>query len=76
MRAGAYRRIASADLRLRTAAGALGPAGAGWGLVIPFGVGRVVMIWYLRSHATVRLGFRRLTPRWELFADILKVGVP
>jgi Na+-driven multidrug efflux pump len=44
--------------------------------VIPFGVGRVVMIWYLRSHATVRLGFRRLTPRWELFADILKVGVP
>ena len=55
---------------------ALGPAGAGWGLVIPFGVGRVVMIWYLRSHATVRLGFRRLTPRWEPFADILKVGVP
>jgi Na+-driven multidrug efflux pump len=55
---------------------ALGPAGAGWGRVIPFGVGRVVMIWYLRSHATVRLGFRRLTPRWELFADILKVGVP
>jgi len=75
MRAGAYRHIASADLRLRTAAGAR--SGRRWlGLEIPFGVGRVVMIWYLRSHATVRLGFRRLTPRWELFADILKVGVP
>jgi putative MATE family efflux protein len=55
---------------------ALGPAGAGWGLVIPFAGGSVVMIWYLRSHAIVRLSFRGVTPRWELFADILKVGVP
>ncbi|MBO0758291.1 MAG: MATE family efflux transporter [Bradyrhizobiaceae bacterium] len=56
---------------------ALGPAGAGWGLVIPFAAGAVVMICYLRSSgAIVRLNFRGVTPRWELFADILKVGVP
>src|SRR5258708_6380546 len=55
---------------------ALGPAGAGWGLVIPFAGGSAVMIWYLRSRAIVRLNFRGVTPRWELFADILKVGVP
>ena len=34
------------------------------------------MIWYLRSRAIVRLNFRGVTARWELFADILKVGVP
>jgi Na+-driven multidrug efflux pump len=35
------------------------------------------MIWYLRSsHALVRLDFRGVMPRWELFADVLKVGVP
>jgi putative MATE family efflux protein len=55
---------------------ALGPAGAGWGLVIPFAGGSILMIWYLRSRAIVRLNFRGVTPRWELFADILKVGVP
>ena len=33
---------------------ALGPAGAGWGLVIPFAGGSAVMIWYLRSRAIVR----------------------
>jgi MATE family, multidrug efflux pump len=55
---------------------ALGPAGAGWGIVIPFGGGSILMIWYLRSRAIVRLNFRGVTPRWELFADILKVGVP
>jgi len=56
---------------------ALGPAGAGWGLVIPFAAGSVVMICYLRSsRAIVRLNFRGVMPRWELFADILKVGVP
>jgi Na+-driven multidrug efflux pump len=55
---------------------ALGPAGAGWGLVIPFAGGSAVMIWYLRSRAMVRLNFRGMMPRWELFADILKVGVP
>jgi putative MATE family efflux protein len=56
---------------------ALGPAGAGWGLVIPFGVGSLVMIAYLRSsRSIVRLTFRGQVPRWSLFADILKVGVP
>lgn len=56
---------------------ALGPAGAGLGLVIPFAAGGIVMMCYLRSsRAIVRLNFRGVTPRWELFADILKVGVP
>lgn len=56
---------------------ALGPAGAGWGLVIPFAVGSAIMIRYLRSpRSLVQLKFRGLTLRWELFADILKVGVP
>jgi len=56
---------------------ALGPAGAGWGLIIPFAVGSVVMICYLRSsRAIVRLKFRGVAVRWELFTDILKVGVP
>jgi MATE family, multidrug efflux pump len=56
---------------------ALGPAGAGWGLVIPFGVGSVVMVGYLRSRRSiVRLRFRGVVPRRELFTDILKVGVP
>ena len=56
---------------------ALGPAGAGWGLVIPFGVGSLIMIGYLRSsRSVIRLNFFGLVPRWALFADILKVGVP
>src|SRR5215510_13505914 len=55
----------------------LGPAGAGWGLVIPFGVGSLIMITYLRSsRSIVRLNFYGLAPRWAVFADILKVGVP
>ena len=33
---------------------ALGPAGAGWGLVIPFAVGSLIMIRYLRSSAVNR----------------------
>ena len=56
---------------------ALGPAGAGWGLVIPVAFGSLIMIGYLRSpRAIVRLNFSGIAPRWELFADILKVGVP
>ncbi|HET7192353.1 MAG TPA: MATE family efflux transporter [Pseudolabrys sp.] len=56
---------------------ALGPAGAGWGLVIPFAVGSLIMIAYLRSSCSVvRLTFRGRAPRWEPFADVLKVGVP
>ena len=38
---------------------ALGPAGAGWGLVIPFGVGSLIMIFYLRSsRSIIHLNFR------------------
>jgi Na+-driven multidrug efflux pump len=56
---------------------AFGPAGAAWGLVLPFAVGSIGFIWYLRSgRSPVQLNFRGVTPRWELFADILKVGVP
>lgn len=56
---------------------ALGPAGAGWGLVIPFAVGALIMIGYLRSpRSLVHLTIRGHVPRWDLFADILKVGVP
>src|ERR1700742_2657058 len=56
---------------------AMGPAGAGWGLVIPFGIGSLIMIGYLRSsRSIIRLNFFGLAPRWALFADILKVGVP
>jgi putative MATE family efflux protein len=56
---------------------ALGPAGAGWGLVIPFAVGSLIMIAYLSSsRSLVRLTFRGRVPRWELFADVFKVGVP
>jgi Na+-driven multidrug efflux pump len=32
---------------------ALGPAGAGWGLVIPFAVGSLIMIRYLRSSSSI-----------------------
>jgi putative MATE family efflux protein len=53
---------------------ALGPAGAGLSLVIPFAVGSLYMIHYLRS--LVRLHFRGIAPRQELFTDILKVGIP
>jgi Na+-driven multidrug efflux pump len=45
---------------------ALGPAGAGLGLVLPFAGGSIVMIWYLRSRAPVRLNFRGVALRWEL----------
>jgi putative MATE family efflux protein len=56
---------------------ALGPAGAGWGLILPFGVGSLVLFVYLHSYgALVKLTFRGVSLRWKLFAEILKVGVP
>jgi len=56
---------------------ALGPAGAGWGLTISFGAGSLVLFVYLRSsRSPVTLAFRGVPLRWELFAEILKVGVP
>jgi putative MATE family efflux protein len=56
---------------------ALGVAGAGWGLIIPFGVGSLVLLVYLRSRRSlITLTFRGASLRWGLFAEILKVGVP
>jgi putative MATE family efflux protein len=56
---------------------ALGPAGAGWGLVISFGVGSVVLLAYLRSaRAVVRVSFQGFRPRWALFREFFRVGVP
>jgi putative MATE family efflux protein len=56
---------------------ALGPPGAGWGLILPFGVGSLVLLAYLRSpRSLVTLRFRGVRLQWRLFAEILKVGVP
>ncbi len=56
---------------------ALGPAGAGWGLVTTFGAGSPVLIVYLRSsRSLVTLTLRGVPLQRALFADILKVGVP
>ena len=56
---------------------ALGPAGAGWGLIIPFGAGSLVLLAYLRSsRSLVTLAFHGMPLQWGLFAEILKVGVP
>jgi putative MATE family efflux protein len=55
----------------------LGPAGAGWGLIVSFGAGSIVLAAHLRSsNAPVTLAFRGLKLRKRLFADILRVGVP
>ena len=56
---------------------ALGPAGAGWGLVLSFAVGSVVLFAHLRSgRALVRLPLRQTRYEWRLFKEILRVGVP
>jgi Na+-driven multidrug efflux pump len=56
---------------------ALGPAGAGWGLILPFDVGSLVLLAYLRStRSLVTLAFCGVSLQWRLFAEILKVGVP
>jgi Na+-driven multidrug efflux pump len=56
---------------------ALGPAGAGWGLIVPFGAGSLVLFAYLRSsRSLVTLAFCGVSLQWRLFAEILKVGVP
>jgi putative MATE family efflux protein len=56
---------------------ALGPAGAGWGLMISFGAGSFVLIGYLRSsRSLITLAFRGVALEWGHFAEILKVGVP
>jgi putative MATE family efflux protein len=55
----------------------MGSAGAAWSLIVPFAIGSLVMIVYLRSPAApLKLDFRGVSLRRELFNDILKVGVP
>lgn len=56
---------------------ALGTAGAGWGLVITFGAGSLVLVAYLRgSRSLVALAFRGVRLQPELLKEILRVGVP
>jgi putative MATE family efflux protein len=56
---------------------ALGPAGAGWGLAMTFGVGSLVLVGYLRSsRSLVTLAFRGVRMQPELFKEILRIGVP
>jgi putative MATE family efflux protein len=55
----------------------MGSAGAAWSLILPFAVGSVVMIRYLRSgQSSLRLQLRGMRLQRELFADVLKVGLP
>ena len=61
---------------------ALGPAGAGWGLVLSFAVGSLVLWRHLRSGralVNLRLGWRGADGtryEWSLFGEILRVGIP
>lgn len=56
---------------------ALGPAGAGWGLIISFSAGATVLLAHLRSSkALVKLDLRGGSLQWKLFAEILRVGIP
>jgi putative MATE family efflux protein len=56
---------------------ALGIAGAGWGLVISFGIGSLVLFGYLRSsRSLVTVSFRGLRLKRELFREFFRVGVP
>jgi putative MATE family efflux protein len=56
---------------------ALGPAGPGWGLIISFGAGSIVLLAHLRAPtALVTLALRGVTFEWKLFSEILKVGIP
>ena len=56
---------------------ALGPAGAGWGLVTSFGVGSVFLLAYLRGpRSLVTLSFRGVRFQWALLGEFFRVGVP
>ena len=56
---------------------ALGAAGPGWGLIVSFGVGSIVLLAHLRAPtALVTLALRDTAFQWKLFAEILKVGIP
>jgi putative MATE family efflux protein len=55
----------------------LGPAGAGWGLALSFGIGSVVLFRHLRSgNSLVRLELVRLPLRWDLYKEFFRVGIP
>lgn len=54
---------------------ALGMAGIGLGLVIAFSASTLFLLWYLASgRARVKLTFRDIKLKAEMFQDILKVG--
>jgi Na+-driven multidrug efflux pump len=56
---------------------ALGAAGAGWGLVVSFGLGSAVLFAYLtRPDSPVKLTFRGVRYQRELFGEFFKVGIP
>src|SRR5262245_24528114 len=56
---------------------ALGPGGAGWGLIISFSAGTTVLLAHLRSSkALVKLELRGGSLQWKLFVEILRVGIP
>ena len=56
---------------------ALGPAGAGWGLVVSFGVGSAFLLAYLRSpRSLVTLSFCGVRFQWPLLREFFSVGVP
>ena len=54
---------------------ALGPAGAGWGLMLSFGVGSLVLLVYLRSHRSlVTLTFAGASLQWGIAGHVLRAG--
>jgi len=56
---------------------ALGPAGAGWGLALSFGIGSAVLFFHLRGgQSPVKLDFSRLPRQWALYKEFFKVGIP
>jgi len=56
---------------------ALGPAGAGLGLVTSFGVGSIFLLAYLRgAKSLVTLSFRGVRFQWALLGEFFRVGVP
>jgi Na+-driven multidrug efflux pump len=55
----------------------LGPAGAGWSLVVCFTIGSGALVGYLRSpRSLVRLTFAGMRCEWPLLREILRVGIP
>jgi len=56
---------------------ALGPAGAGWGLVTSFGAGSLFLLVHLRGTGSlVTLSFHGVRFQWALLGEFFRVGVP